>query len=284
MSELNRLSEQTIIGIVTCNREEMMHKLIKTIDPSVAKKIFIIVAGDAYNKYPENVEVIKCNRSPTVVGIAKTTLLRHMYNWKDEDGNQPQFFFLLEEDIEITNNKVFERYIETAADSGLWHFQLSYGTHGGVAGGNVNPDGTPIKRASVKYTNHMVDFYQNSFQCFTLCHRDSIRRGFLYDPRFLNAAEHLSQHAKIFKEKCGTPFRWFGDIQDSHTYIQDQDSNHASSVIRKDPEFHKNFSYSWQLFKQLWGSFPNAVEDTTHTSVMGILEELENNLANKQLL
>lgn len=280
---INKFKDQTAIIIITCKRQKFLENLVASIDREVASKIYIVIAGkdqeNPYDRYPKDVEILLCKRNPTVVGIAKNIGLRAAKN----DGYK--YLFLLEDDILIKDNKVFEEYILTAADSGLWSAQLSYGLHGGIRGNNVALDGTPKKRASVKYTQKVVDFYLHSFQAFTLIHTDCLNDGGYYDERFLNAAEHLSQHDKFFRRTIGLPMFWHADIENSHLYITDQDANHESSVIRKNTqEFEKNFQYSWQLFKDMHGYYPQHAPRVSQEDVMKILEDLESRFSKKDLL
>lgn len=275
---MNIFKDKTAVCIITCNREDMFKKAYESIDKDAVGKIFVVNAGDRYTSYPEDAEVVLCLRSPTPVGQAKNKGLRAMHDMGYE------YLFLMEDDVTIKNNKVFEEYILTAADSGLWAAQLSYGLHGGVAGGNLSPEGNPIKRATVKYTTKQVDFYRNAFQAFTLIHANVLKFGAWYAEDFINAGEHLFQHCQMFKRKLGTPFWHFGDIYNSHEYIEDQDVNHERSEIRRQPDFMKNFSHSWQLLKHKLGVMPNEIADTGQEALMSILENIEKHYAQKQLL
>lgn len=284
MSDLNRFKEKCIVGIVTCNRKEMFETCYNSIDKDAVDKIIVVNAGERYDSYPDDLEVIFPKRSPIVVGIAKNLVLREMYNAKNVNGEPYEWFFLVEDDVKIVNNKVWERYVETACDSGLVHFQLSYGTHGGVVGGSVNPDGSPNKAHIVKYSKNEVDFYSNSFAAFSIGHRSTLQQfggGNMYREDFINAAEHLYAHHLMFKRGMGTPFHYFADIHNSFEYIQDQDENHNKSAIRNNPEFMNNFLYSWKLFKSLTGKMPNELEKMSPISLMGCLENLEKLYSNK---
>ena len=282
MSELNRFKKQTAVAIITCNREAFFNELVKSIDRDAVDKIFVVCAGDNYKGgFPDDVEVLRPQRNPCVVGIAKNIALRKMR----EAGYT--YLFVIEDDVKITDNKVFEKYIETAADSGLWYFQLSYGLHGGIAGGNVNDDGTPRKLQSVQYTKNKVDVYQFSFAAFSFTHRDI----FGINEEYSNACEHLDTHMILATRRpiCGTPLHSCADIYNSHEYIIDQSPNHQDSVIRTSKDFKKNFSDSWQLFKHKWGKFPagppgQGVEPVHPSKLLTTLEGIESLYAIKELI
>ena len=275
---MNKFKKQTAVGIITCNREEFFKKAIASIDRDAVDKIFVVNNGAAYASYPDGINVIQSHRNPTVVGIGKNNALREMSNAGYE------YIFLMEDDVFIKDNNVFEKYILTAADSGLWAGQLSYGLHGGVGGGNVANDGSPIKRATVQYTKYKVDLYHNSFAAFVLYHKSTLKHIGYMDERYLNAAEHLDHYYKAFLKKLGSNYWWFPDIENSSEYIEDQSPNHENSVIRLGETFKTDFVYSWQLFKEKFGMMPHEVKDVDNDAILDKLYSLEKHYARKDLI
>lgn len=278
MSEFNRFKEKTAVAIITCNREEFLHKALSSIDKDSVGEIFVVNAGGHLKDKPEGVKVIQCNRNPTVVGIAKNIALREMKK------NGYEFLFLMEDDVRVKDNHVFERYIETAMDSGLWAGQLSYGVHGGVGGGNVAPDGTPQVRSTAQYTKNKVFLYRNSFHAFVLYHANVLNHIGYFGENYLNAAEHLDHYYSAFLKGLGCNYWYFPDIENSFDYLEDIDANHASSVIRKSEEFSKNFSTSWGIFKEKYKVYPHEITDSTIEEVHERLDFIEQNYSQKQLL
>ena len=276
----NKFKQQSILGIVTCNREDMLEKLVESIDRDCVEKIFIINNGAALKNNYDGIEVLQSKREFTPVGVGKNRFWREARNI-----NPNAWLFTLEDDITILDNNVFERYISTALDSGICG-QLSYGLHGGIAGGNVGEDGTPIKRATVKYTKWEVDFYKHSVAAFSLMHGSVVSSVGYNNEQFTNAAEHLDHYLKMYYDirVKGTPFFWFPDIKDSFEFIADQDSNHERSAIRSQPEFMQHFSQSWGLFKQIHKVLPTQIEDTSSEGLMQRLTEIELVFANKNLI
>lgn len=275
---MNKFKEKTAVAIITCNREEYFKKAIDSIDRNAVDRIYVVNNGKAYESYPDGVVVLQAQRNPTVVGIGKNSALRQMMN----DGYD--YLFLMEDDVKIKNNNVFEKYILTAADSGLWAGQLSYGLHGGAGGGNVADDGTPVKRHVIQYTKHKVDLYRNSFAAFVLYHRNTLNFIGLMDERYLNSAEHLDHYYKAFIKNLGNFYWYFPDIENSFEYLEDIDTNHEGSCIRKGSTFKEDFSYSWQLFKEKWKMFPHEVSDVSPAVMFDKLSLLEKYYARKDLL
>lgn len=278
MSKLNRFKDKTAIAIITCNREDFFNKVLNSIDKDAVGEIFVVNAGAQFKKRPEGVKIIQCNRNPTVVGIAKNIALREM----KQKGYE--YLFLIEDDVVVKDNKVFEKYIETAMDSGLWAGQLSYGVHGGVGGGNVAEDGTPLKRLTVQYSKYRVDLYKHSLHAFVLYHANTLDYIGYMGENYCNAAEHLDHYYFTFLKGLGCNYWFFPDIEDSFLYLEDIDKNHESSVIRKSPEFMKNFSESWGIFKEKFKVFPHEISDSLVEEVNETLNNLESRYSQKNLL
>ena len=276
--EPNRFKAQTAVAIITCNREAFLHETLESIDRNAVGKIYIVNAGAPFLYIPEGVSVIQCQRDPTVVGIAKNIALREMKNAGFE------YLFLIEDDVKVKDNAVFEKYIETAMDSGLWAGQLSYGVHGGQAGGNVDEAGNPLKRLVVQYGKHKVDLYRNSFHAFVLYHANTLAHIGYMNESYINAAEHLDHYFHSFHRGLGCNFWYFPDIENSYDYLEDQDGNHNHSVIRKSADFRKNFSTSWGIFKEKYHVYPHEVKDSTVEQVTERLNFIEQHYSQKQFL
>ena len=80
MSENNRFKKSTSLSLITCNREDFLHRALETIDRDAIEQIYVINAGEQFKQPPENVKIIQCQRNPTVVGIAKNIALHEMRN------------------------------------------------------------------------------------------------------------------------------------------------------------------------------------------------------------
>jgi len=278
MSSINRFKEKTALAIITCNREDFLEKSLSTVDFNAVDKVFIINAGKHLQKVPDNVTLIQCIRNPTVVGIAKNIALREMKHAGYE------FLFLMEDDVLVKNNEVFQKYIETAMDSGLWAGQLSYGTHGGIGGGNVGKEGEALTRLTVQYDKHKVDLYKHSLHAFVLYHANTIDHIGYMSENYLNAAEHLDHYYVAFLKGLGNHYWYFPDIENSFEYLEDIDKNHENSVIRKSDDFSQNFSQSWGIFKEKYSAYPHEITDSSTEEVQERLDFLEKNYSQKNML
>lgn len=258
---MNKYKDKTAIGIVTCNRPEFCEKCIKSIDKSVGN-IYVYNAG--------TIEVLEAYNNPNneniPVGIAKNTLIRKI---REMESNE--YIFIIEDDVIIKDNTVFEKYIDTASRTGLWGC-LSYGGHGNH---NKNSEGVVTPVESVKYDDITIDLYRNSLAAFTLYHRNIFREIGFFDERFVNAAEHLDHYVEQYVQGIAPPFWYFPDIHESWKYIQDIDIDHSSSIIRNSPEFKQIISDGWNMFKKKRGMYPTEIPIVSTNNVMEVLQKIE---------
>lgn len=281
---MNKFKEKTAISIITCNRPEMFFESLNSVDPECAD-IFVVNAGDNFDISDEEIkekygvkEIIKGKRNPEPVGIAKNRAIRSMRH------SGYEYLFLMEDDVRIKDNAAFQKYIETAADSGLWAGQLSYGRHGGVKGGNVSSDGKSKLIDSVEYDNSKVDLYPNSFQAFTLYHANTIKIIGYFDELYVNAAEHLDHYYNSFMNGLGSYFWYFPDIHESEKYLEDIDSDHGESVIRKSPDWKDNMQKAWELFRSKYGYYPTNVPRVSGETALERLNFIETHYSRKDLI
>lgn len=273
---MNKYKDNTVLGIVTCNREDMLKVLVNSIEPKCFTKRYIINNGAPLSDVYDGYEVLQSNRNPTPVGLGKNKFFREV-----RKNNPEGYYFLLEDDVEIIDNTVWEKYIDTMHDSGIvW--QLSYGCHGGEAGGNVDTYGDPKVKETVEYSTTKVDFYQESFAAFTLYSGKHFSTVGYMDETYVNAAEHLDHYYRAFLQG-GVPWRYFPDMSESYKFIKDQDKDHQRSVIRNDTNFRQNFISGWQTFKSKYGMFPHELPVPTREYLMTRLEEIEQKFSSKHV-
>ena len=138
--------------------------------------------------------------------------------------------FILEDDVEIIDNSVFQKYIDTSKATGIKHF--NFGLHGS---GNLNPDGTPNIRKTVKYPDGTeIDLYPNVLGAFSYYHRSVLEDVGLMDEGYFNALEHVKSTYDISLAGYTSPWRWFADVHNSSEYLRDIVPDHEKSVIRND--------------------------------------------------
>jgi len=264
------------VGVITCNAVERFEKCIRSI-PKV-DALVVVNDGDQYLKevyptHPNDPYIIQHSQNKCV-GISKNDAMRYLMQ-QDCD-----HIFLIEDDMIIQREDVFEKYIKTAEASGIWH--LNFGYHGPA---NMKPGTTePNPRQIVDYGNgNEVALNPNCVGAFTYFLRGVIKEVGYHDERFKNAWEHVEHTNRIIRKGLHPPFWWFADVANSYEYIKEYASSEVSSVIRKTPEWEKQMREGMEWYKHKHNCYPTQTPDTPPERVMQILENIEKNYAKKVL-
>lgn len=260
---MNKYKDNTAIGIVTYNRPDFYSKCVKSIDPSVGK-LYVINAGTEKISKIKNVsgDVKGVNKNISVA-IAKNSLIRKM-----RENEENKYIFILQGDIEIADNTVFEKYIDTATVTGLWGC-LSYGGHGYR---NRTSEGVVSPSDSIEYDGAIIDIYTNSESAFTLYHRNIFREIGFFDERFADGTEYIDHYCQQYVKGIAPPFWCFPDIHESWKYINDTSIFDNRDVIR-----NGGYTKGWELFKQKRNMYPIQIPKSTKDKVIEILAGIEKN-------
>jgi hypothetical protein len=122
---MNKIGTKKALGIITCKRPEFYQEIIDNTPFNYIDKVYVFDSSPTEEKYVvsnDKVELIPYE-GDACVGIAKNKILSKM----KEDGFD--HFFLQEGDVKLLDGEVFNVYIETAKQSGLWG-SLNYAWHG----------------------------------------------------------------------------------------------------------------------------------------------------------
>jgi hypothetical protein len=136
------------------------------------------------------------------VGVMKNRLLKQMIL----DGHE--WLFLMEDDIEIVDKTVAERYINAAVASNYPHLMFAH--HGGR------------NRLQSGETNHLR-FWPNAVGAFCLYSAEAIDRvGFIDETFPRNHLEHVEHSARILNDYGLRSHPYWPDLKDSHFYLKEQ--------------------------------------------------------------
>jgi hypothetical protein len=227
-------------GLITCDRIDFFKKSYFSI--SNINNIELVVVNDGNDEIihllnNKNTDYIK-TKGREGVAIAKNKAMQYLLDIECEH------IFLMEDDIEIIDNNVFEAYINISKSTGLKH--LNYGLHG-----NHNRDavGNPTIIKTVNYGHDIsIDLYPNVLGAFSYYHRTVLEDVGLMPTCYFNALEHVCQTYRASKSGYTSPWRYFADIHNSSQYIKDIVPDHQQSKIRNDPKFQENFMKSLDIF------------------------------------
>jgi len=228
------------VGLITCDRPDFYKKSFTSIW-SVVEQLDMeyIVVNDGKEKLPQYPIMFYDTKGKEGVAKAKNYALRNLI------AKDCEHIFIMEDDIEITNQSIFLKYVGASEATGIKHF--NYGLHGNH---NSTPDGRSTIRKTVKYPDGTeIDLYPNLLGAFSYYHRSVLDKIGLLDEHFYNALEHVDHTYQAGLNGFTTPFRWFADIHNSSEYLKDIVPDHQQSVIRND-NFQEVFQKGLNTFIQ----------------------------------
>lgn len=262
------------IGILTCDRLNFFKRCIESIPLGHEIDCLLVVNdGNPYKKedYPTFIDHVIQNPRNLGVACSKNIALRKLI---EQDCDH---IFLMEDDIFIKDPTVFEKYIQTAATTGIWH--LNYGLHGNY---NRRKDGSPIIKMEAEYDNGIkIALYHNILGAFSYYYKNVIKHVGYMDERFHNAFEHVEHTYRILLKGLHPPFWYFADIANSQDYIGEQTEAYEGSKIRNEKVWKNDMVKAMAWFKHKHGSIPQQIPQAQEADVQKSLEELERNYARK---
>ena len=268
------------LGIVTCNRPEFLSKCIASIDFNRVDERVIVNDGKIDVEHP-NFTVIK-NEENIGVGKSKNKLLKYLY----EEGCD--YIFLLEDDMLILDNNVFQKYIQAHEKSGIHHFNYGPGSPFNRKQ-NVKFDlhnrhkldqhSEPKPRKIVDYGNNVkISLFEHTVAMFSFFTRKVIDKVGYIDEDFYNAWEHVDHTYRIIKEGYHPPFWYFADIYNSHKFLSEApEAIDKSSIANDSEQWKKNVYGGREIYLKKHGHYPNEPPYTSSKEVDKILKKLKNN-------
>ena len=234
------------IGIVTYKRIDMLIQLLDTLpDKGVFGKGIhhIVVVNDGPSYYfPDEVrddfEYIE-NKENLGVGKAKNVAIDHLLK------SDCTHIFIIEDDILIKDEKVFEYFINCASESGIWH--LNYGH-----------TGSKQIIHSQKYDTTEMIFYPDPQGGFQYFHKNLITNFGGFDPNYKNAFEHADYTYTLTKAGLMPPFWYFPCPANPEEYLEINGDFEESTITDK-PMYRENYNNAAQHWIRKHGEFVSAI-------------------------
>ena len=273
------INKKVGIGIITCNRPDYLKQLLDSIKYCNWADLVIINDGDkfeleGYNYY------IQHNEKNLGVGKSKNKAMKHLLD-KDCD-----YIFIIEDDMIILDDSVFDKYIQASEVSGIQHFNYGPGSPFNRKQ-NIQFDlhnrhlldqhSEPNPRLVVDYGNDIkVSLYEHTVAMFSFFTREVLEKVGLIDEDFYNAWEHVDHTYRIIKAGYHPPFWWFADLFDSHKYLTEAPNAINNSSIANDSEqWQKNVYGGREIYKQKHGHYPNDPPFMAKDKVIQIIKQLK---------
>lgn len=227
------------IGLITCDRPDFFFKSYDSLILGLKHQtdFEIVVVNDGL----DNIGGVKHHyiktSGKTGVANAKNQALQYLLDQGCEH------IFLMEDDVTIKDEAVFDAYINTSLATGIKH--LNFALHGNH---NRDQNGNIMLLKTVNYGPVEIDLYYNVLGAFSYYHRSVLEDIGLMPTDYFNALEHVCHTYRASVKGYTSPWRYFADIHNSNQYLRDIVPDHQQSKIRNEADFQKNFMKSLDVF------------------------------------
>lgn len=258
------------VGMVTYNAEDRI-KLSSMTIPNWVKHFVIVNDGTPYDisSYPEHAHIIQ-HETNKCVGAAKNTAIEYLLKQDCEH------IFLIEDDMIIKDENVFEEYVKHSIVSGIKH--LNFGLHGPAnkkdSTGFTNlvdrkdNDNEPNPRKIIKYEDGVeMAFYPNCVGSFSYYNREVLEKIGGFDKAYVNAWEHVEHTFKTINAHYHPSFWYFADINKSWEYLTDIPNSIENSTIARSDSWKQNNINGLKWFAKNYGGTPMEIPLATNEFV-----------------
>lgn len=229
------------LGITTYQRFDRFKECFENVLKNSRDLSEIIVVEDCstkdkekYDEYFNNIIfnniIIIRNEQNKGVGYSKNCIMKYFYE-HDYD-----YFFTLEDDINIKTPDVFLKYIECSIKTNYDYINFAmHGTHNPVC--------------TYKIKNHYTyKVYPNIVGAFTLYTPRLIKEIGYHDEEFFNAMEHVEYTYRASLKGLTTPFWEFIDIVANADCLVEQAEAIVDSSIRPRDDWKSNIQKAYKHF------------------------------------
>jgi GT2 family glycosyltransferase len=278
------MDEKIGVGIITCDRPEFLKNLLDSINREQANINELIIIDDGNKKalytHPK-VNFIHHTSGRLGVGKAKNLALKDLYD-KNCD-----YFFIIEDDMMIKDQTIFQQYTTASKASNIQHFNYGPGSPFNRKQTIKNFDlhnrhlldeeTEPNPRAIIDYKDSKIALYRHVTGTCSFYTRKAIDAVGFIDENYKNAWEHVDHTYSIIKANLHPPFWWFADIANSHELITPQKNAIGNSSTSKNTnEWMENVRVNAEKYKDKHGHYPAEALDTSLDIVTEILKKIKN--------
>lgn len=248
------------VGIITCNRPEMFHKCMQSIPVNKVQEIVIVNDG---NKVDCG-DAVCIETSGRGVGIAKNAALKYLLD------KECDYIFIIEDDMLIKREDIFDAYIAASKQTGIQHFLFAY--HG-PANKNGISGGKPCPRKIIEYPSNVhIALNQHCVGAMCMYTKQSLQDIGLFDTSFHNAFEHVHHSYLMCKKGYCVEYWWWPDLANSLEYIEEQACSEHNSSIRPRKDWQDNIRKGFERFMDLENVSPVQIPDSTVDNVLSKLK------------
>jgi len=274
------------VGIVTCDRPKFLSKCIGSISNCIFDCLVVVNDGydDLKTPVPVSADVIRTT-GRTGVAKAKNIALKKLFE------NGCEYFFLIEDDMIVLQDIIFQKYIQLHQASGIHHFNYGPGSPFNRKQTIKNYDlhnrhlldqkSEPNPRLIIDYgNNNKLSLFEHTVAMFSFYTRTCLDEVGFIDENFYNAWEHVDHTYRIIKAGLHPPFWYFADLYNSHEYLTEApDAINESSIANDNEQWNKNIMEGREFYLQKHGHYPNMPPYLSKENVLLKIKDLKSNVS-----
>ena len=257
------------VGIITYNRKDSYSKLLEAI--KLAKDVdFIVTVKNFDVDYAESDPSYICNgiienKEMTTFQVNEKLGIAYNKNVAAKWllSKNAQHIFIIEDDILLKDDAVFNEYIQTAKEFKLEHLNFCRSFDTMITHNWLKPQ---FSLTGIKYKLDIFNRLSGDFSYFTA---NALQKAGLYDERYINALDHCEHTYRMSILGFYTPFYMFADIHDSTRFIEDTGT---TTTILHDNQHNTNIEKAAKLFSTTYGLRLNQIKPPTVDQLVNFLK------------
>jgi len=281
---MSNKNEKIGVGIVTCNRKDYFLGCVNSIDTSSTDCVVVVNDGKEYTDIKLNDKIVYIQNEKNLgVAKSKNKVMKHLFS------EGCDYIFIIEDDMAIKDQTVFQQYIEACKATGIQHFNYGPGSPFNRKQTIQNFDlhnrhlldeeTEPNPRLVIDYKTCKIALYTHIAGTFSFFTRKVLDQVGFIDESFVNAWEHVDHTYQIIQAKHHPPFWWFADIYNSHFFIEPQKGSIENSTTAKNTnEWMTNVQKNAEIYKIKNGHYPAQTPLTSEEELVNILKQIKQNI------
>lgn len=259
----NKFDHSIGVGIITTGREDLFNQcynaLIKL--PVYHDYCVVVHNGEQYDRGLLNHHELLTYNDTKCVAINKNRALRALMQ-KQVHNQNLSHFFLIEDDVVISDKNIFDKYISAARESGIWH--LNHCTNELVN--------------TMEYTDDAsIDFYSELNSKFTYFHRSVVKHVGYFDERYRSGLSGPDYTYRVGQKKLCPQYGVFADCA-CNDCITDLDFDKERSILDyKSPDTIKYIQDDTYLFLMKHGVTLHDIKPPEQSELEERLQFLQTN-------
>jgi hypothetical protein len=261
--------EKIGVGIVTYNSESYFKDLYNSLPKNKIDELLTVNGGERYNESLYDTNWIQHHKN-YYPAFCRNDCINFLKN------RNCKHIFLIEDDMIIKNEHIFEKYIEASKTSGINYFSFVSMSWDSGSPNNRTP------RLTVNYSENVgISFYKNMCNEFTYHNSSCFDEVGVYDTQFRDPFD-IDMAYRESKTKYCPPFWWFPDLKNSDDLIENnQNAKSRLQSERPDGSREERIREQWQLFINKHGIMVNEIPDSTQEDVVNFLKSIKNEYSDR---